>query len=75
MVSFVHLLALVAVAPWMVQSQDMTRSGRISSRNLLIGQEFFRSKDPAVLGALNLTAGINNPLKGLVFGMVQFGIG
>jgi hypothetical protein len=63
-----QLLALGAVAPSMVQSQYMRRPELPASRNLLIGQEFFRSKDPAVLGAFNLEAGMNNPLKGLIGG-------
>jgi Malectin domain len=61
-------LALAAVVPRKVHSQYIRRSELPASRDLLIGQEFFRSKDPAVLGALNLTAGMNNPLKGLIGG-------
>jgi hypothetical protein len=63
-----QLLALGAIAPCMVWCQCIRRSEQPASRNLLIGQEFFRSKDPAVLGALNLAAGMNNPLKGLIGG-------
>jgi Malectin domain len=61
-------LALGAVVPGKAQTRYIRRSELPSARNLLMGQEFYRSKDPAVLGALNLTAGMNNPLKGLIGG-------
>jgi Malectin domain len=62
------LVAIAAAVPCNTQAQYIRRSELPSPRNLLIGQEFYRSKDPAVLGALNLTAGMNNPLKGLIGG-------
>jgi hypothetical protein len=68
MKSSLLLLALVAFVPCMVQSQYIRQSAPPSPRSLLIGQEFYRSKDPAVLGGLNQSAAISNPLKGLVGG-------
>jgi protein-S-isoprenylcysteine O-methyltransferase Ste14 len=62
-----QLFALTAAVQCMGQTQHTRRSEQPDSRNLL-SQEFYRSKDPAALGALNLTAGMNNPLKGLIGG-------
>jgi hypothetical protein len=68
LVATLQLLALKVVVPCIVQSHYIQRSELSSQRNLLIGQEFFRSNASTVLGALNLTAGMDNPLKGLVGG-------
>jgi hypothetical protein len=80
---------LVIAAVVLCNEQYIRRSELASPCNLLIGQEFFRSKDPAVFA---LTAAISNQYKGLiggarwappslintvpfVYGMVQLGIG
>jgi hypothetical protein len=68
MKSATSLLAIAAVVPFIAQGQYVRQSELSYPRNLLVGQEFYRSEDPAVLGALNLTAGMNNPLKGLIGG-------
>jgi Malectin domain len=68
MKSATSLLAIAAVVPCIAQGQYVRQSEQPYLRNLSVGQEFYRSKDPAVLGALNLTAGMNNPLKGLIGG-------